>query len=82
MRRELTGGIGAIAEATEQPKTILTLPVADLMPMIAKVEANGGKILGPILDIPDVGQHVTCLSPGGLSFGLLQAADIAEPPEC
>ncbi len=77
----IDGGIGAIANATDPPMTVLTLPVSDLKPMIAKVEANGGKILGPILDIPGVGQHVTCLALGGLSFGLLQTFDTAKPPE-
>jgi predicted enzyme related to lactoylglutathione lyase len=72
----IDGGIGRSAEAGESSSSqlvSLTLPVMDLKKMIAKIEACGGAIMGPILPIPGVGQHVTCSGPGGLMFGLLQA---------
>ncbi len=72
----IDGGIGQITAEAGSPfdqAVSLTLPVANLQEMIAKVNACGGAIVGPVLPIPGVGQHVTCSAPGGLTFGLLQS---------
>ncbi len=77
----IDGGIGQNDEAAEpasSQQVSLTLPVANLEEMIAKIEASGGEIVGPILPIPGIGKHVTCSGPGGLTFGLLQADDAAK----
>jgi uncharacterized protein len=77
----IDGGVGQIAEASEpasSQRVSLTLPVANLEEMIAKIEASGGEIVGPVLPIPGIGKHVTCSGPGGLTFGLLQADDAAK----
>jgi uncharacterized protein len=74
----IDGGIGQIAEAAGSPSgqiVSLTLPVANLKEIIAKVEACCGAIVGPVLPIPGIGQHVICSGPGGLTFGLLQAEE-------
>ncbi|MEP7350795.1 MAG: hypothetical protein ABI668_12720 [Sphingorhabdus sp.] len=78
----IDGGIGQIAEEAGPPSAqavSLTLPVANLKEMIAKIKACGGAIVGPVLPIPGIGQYVTCSGPGGLTFGLLQADEADHP---
>jgi predicted enzyme related to lactoylglutathione lyase len=72
----IDGGIGAIADTAltgGRPWVNLTVPVADLDACIAKVLANGGKVIEPKLPVPGVGWYATCAEPGGLMFGMIQA---------
>jgi predicted enzyme related to lactoylglutathione lyase len=48
------------------------MPVADLDACIAKVIANGGKVIEQKLPVPGIGWYATCAEPGGLMFGLIQ----------
>lgn len=72
----IDGGIGAVKDAPIAggiPATQLTVPVADLDAAMAKVHANGGRVVEPRLPIPGIGWYATCAEPGGLRFGIIQA---------
>jgi len=71
----IDGGIGAIKDTAltgGRPWVNLTVPVADLDSCIAKVMANGGKVIEQKLPVPGIGWYATCAEPGGLMFGLIQ----------
>ena len=42
---------------------------------VALVEANGGRVLAPPVDIPRAGRPAVCADPSGAVFGLWQAAE-------
>lgn len=70
------GGIGAIEGAPlagGRPTTQITMPVARLAAVTARVRANGGTVLEDRIAIPGIGWHATCAEPGGLAFGLIEA---------
>ncbi len=72
----IDGGVGAIADAPlsgGKPMTQITMPVADLNEVVARVVANGGSVVEPRVPIPGVGWYATCAEPGGLKFGLIEA---------
>ena len=53
--------------------TQVTVPVADLNDVLARVVASGGSILEQRVAIPGIGWYATCAEPGGLKFGLIEA---------
>lgn len=77
----IDGGIGAIRDAplsAGRPMTQVTVPVANLENALALVLEAGGSIVEPKASIPGVGWYATCAEPGGLKFGLIQAATSAD----
>lgn len=73
----IDGGIGATKDASiagGHPLTQITIPVADLDEVVARVRASGGRIVEPKMSIPGIGWYATCAEPGGLMFGLIQPA--------
>lgn len=77
----IDGGIGGIQDAPitgGRPATQVTVPVPNLDGAIARVEANGGRVIERKVPIPGVGWYATCAEPGGLLFGMIQA-DPAAP---
>jgi uncharacterized protein len=71
----IDGGIAATADAplaADRPMTALTVPVADLDATLAKVQAEGGRLVEPKMPIPGIGWYATCAEPGGLLFGVIQ----------
>ena len=71
----IDGGIGAVKDAPiagGMPVTQLTVPVANLDEVIAKVQSNGGRVVEPRMAIPGIGWYATCAEPGGLCFGVIQ----------
>lgn len=76
----IDGGIGAVKDtpiAGGLPATQVTVPVANLAEIIAKVQASGGQIVEPRMPIPGIGWYATCAEPGGLRFGVIQADSTA-----
>jgi uncharacterized protein len=72
----IDGGIGGVKETplTEgRPMTQVTVPVANLNEVVARVVANGGSVVEPRMPIPGIGWYATCAEPGGLKFGLIEA---------
>lgn len=72
----IDGGIGAVADTRAsggRPLTQVTIPVPDLDAFVARVKANGGRVIEEKLPIPGIGWYATCAEPGGLTFGLIQA---------
>ena len=72
----IDGGIGAAADtplSAGKPLTQVTIPVPDLDDFVARVKANGGKVVEEKMAIPGVGWYATCAEPGGLMFGMIQA---------
>ncbi len=72
----IDGGIGGVADAPVsggRPMTLITMPVANLDEVLARVIANGGSIVEPRTPIPGIGWYATCAEPGGLKFGLIEA---------
>jgi predicted enzyme related to lactoylglutathione lyase len=53
--------------------TLITMPVANLDEVLARVVASGGSIVEPRTPIPGIGWYATCAEPGGLKFGLIEA---------
>src|SRR5687767_2301368 len=70
----INGGIGP-GPAPPFPGTTTTLGVDDLEMAIARVEAAGGTVLMPRMEIPDVGALAYVADPEGNAFGLMQSAD-------
>ena len=71
----IDGGMGGIADSPVcdgRPLTQLTTQVADLDATLAKVEAQGGRVVEAKMAIPGIGWYATCAEPGGLLFGLIQ----------
>jgi hypothetical protein len=76
----IDGGIGAVADTPVsggKPLTQITIPVPDLNAFIARVKANGGRVVEERLAIPGIGWYATCAEPGGLMFGMIQADPMA-----
>lgn len=76
----IDGGIGAISDTSlsaGRPMTQVTIQVANLDDVIARVKANGGSLVEERLPIPGIGWYATCAEPGGLRFGLIQADSCA-----
>jgi predicted enzyme related to lactoylglutathione lyase len=72
----IDGGVGAIASAPlsdGRPMTLITMPVANLNEVLARVVANGGSVVEPRMPVPGIGWYATCAEPGGLKFGLIEA---------
>jgi len=72
----IDGGIGGVKDAPlaeGRPMTQVTVPVANLNEVVARVVANGGSIVEPRMPIPGIGWYATCAEPGGLKFGLVEA---------
>lgn len=72
----IDGGVGSVADAPlsdGRPMTQVTVPVADLNDVLARVVASGGSILEQRVVIPGIGWYATCTEPGGLKFGLIEA---------
>jgi predicted enzyme related to lactoylglutathione lyase len=57
--------------------TQVTVPVANLDEVLARVVANGGSIVEPRMPIPGIGWYATCAEPGGLKFGVIEADSAA-----
>ena len=77
----IDGGIGEIKDAplaAGQPVTQVTIPVPNIDETIEKVKASGGSILERKMAIPSIGWYATCAEPGGLKFGIIQAAPDAK----
>jgi predicted enzyme related to lactoylglutathione lyase len=73
----IDGGIGAAKDAplaAGRPLTQVTIRVTDLDDVLVRVRASGGRIVEPKMSIPGIGWYATCAEPGGLLFGLIQAA--------
>jgi predicted enzyme related to lactoylglutathione lyase len=71
----IDGGIGSVKDAPVsqgRPMTQVTVPVANLNEVLARVVANGGSIVEPRIPIPGIGWYATCAEPGGLKFGLIE----------
>lgn len=54
-------------------RVVHTVDVEDLNATIAKVEANGGKLVQARMAVPGVGYMAYCQDPEGVIFGLMQA---------
>ncbi|HEY3418365.1 MAG TPA: VOC family protein [Armatimonadota bacterium] len=72
--KEQPGINGGIMKRMSQQPVINTIGVESLDEAIAKVEANGGKVVSGPNEIPQVGTHAYCADPEGNLFGLLQPA--------
>jgi predicted enzyme related to lactoylglutathione lyase len=53
--------------------TQVTVSVPDLDEVLARVKGSNGRIVEGKLPIPGIGWYATCVEPGGLLFGLIQA---------
>lgn len=76
----IDGGIGGVKDtpiSEGKPMTQVTVPVPNLDDVIARIVANGGRVVEPRMPIPGVGWYATCAEPGGLKFGLIQADESA-----
>jgi predicted enzyme related to lactoylglutathione lyase len=76
----IDGGIGAVKDtplSEGRPMTQVTVPVANLDEVVARVIAAGGRVVEPRMPIPGIGWYATCAEPGGLKFGLIQADESA-----
>ena len=72
----IDGGVGCVKDAPlseGRPMTQVTVPVANLDDVLARVVASGGSILEQRIAIPGIGWYATCGEPGGLKFGLIEA---------
>jgi predicted enzyme related to lactoylglutathione lyase len=77
----IDGGIGAVKDtplSEGRPMTQVTVPVANLNEVVARVVAHGGSIVEPRIPIPGIGWYATCAEPGGLKFGLIEADPAAK----
>jgi uncharacterized protein len=77
----IDGGIGAATDTAisgGKPLVNLTIPVPDIDACLARVDALGGRIVEARTEIPGIGRYATCAEPGGLMFGVLEAA--SAPP--
>jgi len=57
----------------QRPPVVNTIGVDSLDDSVAKVAANGGKVLEPKMPIPSVGYFAYCLDSEGNPFGLMQS---------
>jgi len=76
----IDGGIAAVKDAPLSggtPLTLVTVPVPDLGEVLARVVAAGGTVVEPRTPIPGIGWYATCIEPGGLKFGVIQADPLA-----
>jgi predicted enzyme related to lactoylglutathione lyase len=71
---ETPGIDGAIMRrAPNMQPVINTIGVVSLDDSIAKVTANGGKVVEPRMTIPSVGYYAYCQDTEGNNFGLMQS---------
>jgi len=67
----INGGFGR--PDSEMPGTVNTIDITDIDEAIAKVKANGGKIVRDKHEIPGVGWLAYFSDPEGTVFGMMQA---------
>jgi uncharacterized protein len=77
----IDGGIGEVKDAVitgGKPMTQVTITVANVDEIVARVLANGGRIIEAKMPLPGVGWYATCAEPGGLCFGVIQSDPAAK----
>ncbi len=72
----INGGLG---KSKGPPSSINTMGVASIDEVVAKVTANGGKVIMPKDVIPGVGYQAYCQDTEGVVFGLHQPDPSAQP---
>ena len=69
----IDGGFYQVGDANDKPGLRIYAQVADGEAVLAKVEASGGKRLGPLQEVPGMGIKVAqFLDPEGNMFGLVE----------
>ena len=63
---------GAIARRDPREGTRNTVSVASADETLEKIQAIGGKVLGPKMPVPGVGYHALCQDPEGNIFGIME----------
>ncbi|GHA98249.1 VOC family protein [Streptomyces chryseus] len=71
------GGVAALRDAAEKPRWIPYFAVGDADETVARTQGNGGSVVMPAADIPDVGRLAWLADPFGATFAVLKPV----PPE-
>lgn len=61
----MVGGIRPVDKAERGPSVANYIGVADIKAAQASIEKNGGKIISPVQEIPEMGKMLTFEAPGG-----------------
>ena len=64
---------GGLTARSAAPHTVNTIGVANLDQAIASVEANGGQVVAPRMEIPEVGWLAYVQDTEGNMFGMMQS---------
>lgn len=70
------GGFNPVGEAVSAGTTVVYVSTDDVEASLQKIEANGGKRVGELLDIPGVGQIHWFDDPSGNHMALLKPAEM------
>ncbi|MFD5103150.1 VOC family protein [Streptomyces albidochromogenes] len=71
------GGVAALRDAAEKPRWIPYFAVEDADETVARTQGNGGSVVMPAADIPDVGRLAWLADPFDATFAVLRPA----PPQ-
>jgi predicted enzyme related to lactoylglutathione lyase len=66
------GGVAPLQGEAEQARWVPYFAVADADAVVTKVQANGGSVLMPAADVPDVGRIAWLADPGQAVFAVLK----------
>jgi predicted enzyme related to lactoylglutathione lyase len=70
-------GINGAIKRRPEPgiSTVNTIEVDSIDDSVEKIEANGGEVVMPKTEIPDVGFHAYCRDSEGNIFGLIEGGE-------
>jgi len=74
-RGTINGGIYQKSDMTS-PHPSVVISVDDINESLAKIKSGGGKILGEIQEIPEIGKYASFLDTEGNRVGLLQPSQM------
>jgi predicted enzyme related to lactoylglutathione lyase len=71
---KLGGGFSPVSEDNPAGLVVNYVNCDDINSSITSIKENGGKLIMPVMEIPDVGQVAMFTDPSGNTVGLLQPA--------
>jgi uncharacterized protein len=67
------GGVAPLQDDAQQPRWLPYFQVADTDTIVARAQANGGSVLMPAMDAPDIGRMACLADPFGAPFAIIKS---------
>jgi uncharacterized protein len=71
------GGVAPLQDDAQQSRWLPYFQVSDIDAIVARTQANGGSVLMPAMDAPDIGRLAWLADPFGAPFAIIKCAPAA-----